>query len=545
VSATIPAASLNYADVQAALNLAQAGDTVLLPAGTGHWATGVSRNDVPANVTFMGAGTSATGGGDLTTIYDEVPGNNRLLQFATPATGAFRMTGITFRSGPLTEYKDAGTISFGGGQVRIDHCHFWMLSSGDYKLVTLGSGVFGVMDHCILELAGTNAIYPANGRFDSASGDFQGNGEWTRPTGFGTSDFFFIEDNIINGDVVSGPYSSRIYDGFTASRMVARFNTLSQCCVGESHATGHSFDDRGMRAQEAYGNLVTSSLAHEANYVAVDIKSGCSLVWGNSWHNVFKNIYLAKVTRGDNTTYNQSPTPNGWGYAGTGFNGVGSAWDFSAVTPTGYPSIDQTGRGQGDLLTGFFPSKVNATTGTIAWPNQALEPVYIWNNFGSIESVNGQVEYNIDESRILSGRDYYRQASGVQVSPTSPFNGTSGVGWGTLANRPTTCTAGVAYFATDQGSWNTSTSNPYGVQQNGADGVLYKATATNTWTLYYTPYTYPHPLQGVSGGGGNGGGGGGGSGPSRPPGSATYYSGNLLEGFANTYYSGTEDFIPE
>ena len=96
---------------------------------------------------------------------------------------------------------------------------------------------------------------------------------------------------------------------------------------------------------------------------------------------------------------------------------------------------------------------------------------------------------------MVANRDYYPSASGVQTSPTSPFDGTSGTGWGTLANRPTTCTPGVAYFATDQGSWNTSSSNPYGVQQNGADGVLYKCTAPNTWTLYYTPYTYPHPLQ--------------------------------------------------
>jgi hypothetical protein len=29
---------------------------------------------------------------------------------------------------------------------------------------------------------------------------------------------------------------------------------------------------------------------------------------------------------------------------------------------------------------------------------------------------------------------------------------------------------------------------------NGASGLLYKCTATDTWTLYYTPYTYPHPL---------------------------------------------------
>jgi len=28
------------------------------------------------------------------------------------------------------------------------------------------------------------------------------------------------------------------------------------------------------------------------------------------------------------------------------------------------------------------------------------------------------------------------------------------------------------------------------------NGTLYKCTATNTWTAYYAPYAYPHPLQG-------------------------------------------------
>jgi hypothetical protein len=66
------------------------------------------------------------------------------------------------------------------------------------------------------------------------------------------------------------------------------------------------------------------------------------------------------------------------------------------------------------------------------------------------------------------------------------FNGTSGIGEGTLAQRPSTCTTGVAYWATDQGNWNTTTPGP--------DGQLYKCMSTNNWQLFYTPLQYPHPL---------------------------------------------------
>jgi len=53
--------------------------------------------------------------------------------------------------------------------------------------------------------------------------------------------------------------------------------------------------------------------------------------------------------------------------------------------------------------------------------------------------------------------------------------GGNGVTTGTLASRPSTCSKYQGYFATDQ-------------------NTLYQCTATNTWTAYYTPYTYPHPL---------------------------------------------------
>src|SRR5262249_48639648 len=145
-----------------------------------------------------------------------------LLKIQANATGVFRMTGITVRSGSGS-IKDGGTISIGGpGDVGIYNRYLVWDSAADNAVIPFLAGVFGVMDHCILDLTGTNALYFHNGR--QGAGDWMGNLEWSLPTNFGSADYFFIEDNIINGDVDSGPYSTRIFDGFTAARVVVRFN---------------------------------------------------------------------------------------------------------------------------------------------------------------------------------------------------------------------------------------------------------------------------------------------------------------------------------
>ena len=56
---TITATSCSQTDVYTAIKAAVAGDTVTIPAGTCAWTSRVSWN-APANVTLMGAGTSAT-----------------------------------------------------------------------------------------------------------------------------------------------------------------------------------------------------------------------------------------------------------------------------------------------------------------------------------------------------------------------------------------------------------------------------------------------------------------------------------------------------
>jgi hypothetical protein len=135
-------------------------------------------------------------------------------------------------------------------------------------------------------------------------------------------------------------------------------------------------------------------------------------------------------------------------------------------------ALDQVGRGQGDLLAGNPP--INTVTGTKAWPHQALEPIYAFENRtnGTLTPVASSYP------TVQENRDYYNQ--------TASSDGTVGVGVGTLANRPKTCTPGVAYWATDQGEWNST--------HDGPDGQLYVCTAPNTWSLHYRPHTYPHPL---------------------------------------------------
>jgi hypothetical protein len=472
---TINAASCSQTDVQTALNSVSAdGTTVVIPAGNCVWSSAQEGQNYaviynkPYSVTIEGSGSQTTvGGGDATIIQDNLPSasdNSFTLDVASGKT--LRLTAITLEAGTqATAYAGNLQISCNDtvGELRVDHVHL-SNTSVDARFYDC----FGVVDHSILS---NSSPYNNDATvYDpSYGGGSNGDGSWAQPTDLGTAKFLFFENDQFNGGAAD--------DCTDGGRAVFRYNTLTNQSAFQTHPTGGGGpDERGCRAWEIYGNTATGNNS-DPQFNFDFVSSGTGVVWGNNASSGYQNFITIHSMRRDNSTYSESPTPTSWGYCGTSFNGTGSAWDGNSSTTTGYPCIDQPGRGQGDLITGYMPSALNITTKTISWVHEALEPVYEWLDNWTTAG-GGSFLANYEPDVLVQNQDFYLY--------TGSFNGTSGVGSGSLSNRPTTCTVGVAYWATDQGSWNQS--------GNGGQGVLYKCTTANTWTSFYTPYTYPYPL---------------------------------------------------
>jgi hypothetical protein len=446
------------------------------------------------NVNCTGtAGTSsyACAATDNSVIVDNDGTNQDLLDITINGNGTyFRMTGLTVRSGTGVAKND-GLIVFHGGShnFRIDHNHFTMIAATQYTGKIYGD-TQGVIDHNLFTLGGSSS-YSQGFFISNPIGDNIGNadGGWAKPTGFGTDAFLFMENNQYDGgwseDCASG------------GKFVARYNTFNN--MNEAiHNHGTKSDAgaiRGCRAFEVYHNYFAGATSGGAVApAAIGSVIGPELIWGNTFASGFYNFMAIGVERSSGAQP-ETPTPSGWGYCGTKVNGTGSNWDGNSVASTGYPCLDGIGRGmtQQALNGQWFPSRLNSSTGTIAWPRQFLEPTYFWDN-----SVWSSANFGYTNDYVtVSNRDYYFDCNSLNSSCSGGFTGAAGTGTGVLASRPSTCTAGPG------GTYGTSPTGSYGVayfatDALGGNGVLYVCTSTNVWTNIYTPYTYPHPLTAVA-----------------------------------------------
>jgi hypothetical protein len=499
---TIRANSCNAADVQNAWSTVTAATTTfIIPAGTCTW-TNTSPVVLQAptgstSITIQGSGSTTgsdtlgnpTGYNDQTTIIFHTTNISPLQFSGSAAQTLYRITGLTFEQDSGSTGYTNGLLSFGGRTdgvpfLRVDHSHFWANGQNGSTVLGITYGfALGVFDHNVFTETFNGVDNGIRVGAWSAYGDSSGlgNGSWSNATAFGSNQFLFFENNAF--------INSYANDCTAGGRQVFRHNTYTSATM-QAHEMAN--DARGCRATEVYENLFNGNFnAPNDAAESVEFRMGTGLFWGNTI-----NSYTTFVNL-DNDRTNGHPfgaTPNGWGYCGTlGSTAGPSGWDGNNDS-TGWPCIDQVGRGKSDALTGLFPTKCNSSMGCStyngSWPHNLLEPVYEWMDTTSV--VTYKIGNGSPGGDFVQNRDWYQENTNqsAQTSPTSPFNGSTGTGHGTLANRPTACTAGPG------GTYGVSPTGSFGVGYWATDtNTLYVCTATNTWTSYYTPYTYPHPLE--------------------------------------------------
>lgn len=478
----INAASCNSADVQKSFNRVNPlTTTVNIPAGTCTWTTQVTLT-VPSGSTtlsILGAGNlTTTGGGDATIIVDNYASENPLLVITTGSTSSyFRLAGITLEGGSGgVKYNGILNILGPSHSVRLDHSH---LDAATYNpannsaLVRFNGWTEGVTDHNIFDEPSGGVGNAVQVWFDGYSGNTQGFGDasFATATALGSNDFMFVENNTFNNGFVD--------DCYAGGKWVIRYNTINSSTT-QTHPTGGAGRIRGCRAFELYNNTFIGSNSNPTN-AGLFLSNGTGVIWGNIAPAGYEEFVSGHVDLAENNTYPQSSPPNGWGYCGTAQTGISSNWNEN-TNSSGYACLDQLGRGIGDLLSGAFPTACDQTSGGCAagtftgtWPNQALEPIYEWmDTWGAVPGYPYPF-WNQYDVVATTNRDYYLWCNASSSTGCTSFTGATGTGSGLLASRPSTCTAGVAYWVTDT-------------------QTLYKCANTNTWTTYYTPYTYPHPL---------------------------------------------------
>jgi hypothetical protein len=478
-AATISAKSAALIDVQSAIALAVDGDTVVVPAGTASWTSALDVTKgitIQGATTITGTRDNPTVT-DATIILDDVARTNTLtaiVRATIPLGKYFRLSGFTFKAGSLTTIANNGGIRLTGRSqaMRLDHCHFVSLYQNPF--ISNAGWIYGLIDHCVLELTHAGAESFSVGH-DEWGESTMGDGSWADDTYFGSEKFLFIEDCTFNRTVGGG---LDCYSGGRYVARYNRFNDLGIQSHGTETTARHRsaraievYNNTFNYTQaQTFGELRGGTLLiHDNIWTGVRLDRGISLAcyreyypykpWGaasgantldsNDPHGVYLSG-TAGTGSGTNTLVVPGAgwTANQWvGYtainttqtfaSGAGQGQPPSSWIMSNTSDTitvksdagidgpntsfavgdnfeirkVLVALDQPGRGRGALI----QSVADPAASGVPWPNQALDPVYSWNNKRA--SDNSDVLIGCGTPTIQEGRDFYNNTAKPGYTP--------------------------------------------------------------------------------------------------------------------------------
>jgi len=466
-AATINALSCSQADVQTAIDSADSEDSVNIPSGTCTWSTGISIPD-SKDIMLKGAGASESG-----TVIKHSSAT------AIAFYSASQVSGIKF-----VQSGSGESILAQGTGFRIHNCQFVnTVPDSEHSIVVSGINInykpYGLIDHNDF----VQGRVVVNGMYTFAKDNIL----WASSIPWGTDSTTYIEDNTFFKDVgPGGDYvAGNVVDSSRGADYVFRYNTVTGLSQAMTHGLqlesacdiNQVYSERAGRGAIFYGNSITADSPVENP--AIFQRGGSGFIFGN----VYNANHLEGFWRADCERIWRS----GFESKQCGYCDGSSPWDGN-ILANGYPCRDQIGTGPDNWL--WSPAA--------NYPTQSFMSVYLWLNR---QTTGVAATLNIapaDAGHIALNRDYYNEDTAD--CPADPSGScTAGVGYGTLANRPAHCTPGpydgqgVGYWATEDDY--TDLSIYTGANHTDSfSGTLYKCTSTDTWTAYYTPFPYPHPL---------------------------------------------------
>ena len=426
-AATIYADSCNLADVQAAINIASSGDTVMIPSGNCIWTSTLT---ITKGIALIGAGIGKT-------IIDKTTSGD-IISYTIPNPSVysfFRLSEIEFdlnnmASGPYIENPSG----YHEPRIRIDHNYFLNCASHSWRLQ---GQVYGVVDNNLFTGNTWQRRYGSN----SVS--------WNNIAySYGGEENLYVEDNII----VQSKYDGLNQLGL-GSILVERYNTINYTTITSS-SNFYPWDSHGNQdwnsndatmGREIYGNKID---ANNKNVKLFYHRGGMALLFWNKIVNS-GSAWITLQEECDDCYYGHtcaicSPKP--------------------MCSPNGQP--------------------------------QHVSDSYYWNNRFGKTGTSLVVDITLSNSDSDCSVRNYLIAEDIDVFWNKvPFTGSSGVGCGTLANRPSTCKIGVGYWATEQDCSRLDDKNVGANPTEPITGVLYKCGSNNNWIPYYTPFAYPHPIR--------------------------------------------------
>jgi hypothetical protein len=394
--ATYTAADCTVANVQAAVNHATNGDTVLIPAGTATWTNGLVINNV--GISLIGAGAGVT---VITNAWTNASSGTSLISCQYNYPHFVRISGFTIcnSSAPYADVNIGGTTQT--NFFRVDHMQFYNLSKAG---ITPNGYALGLIDHCFFSSI-------TNGGATGISITGEGAYSWdTRPPTWGDTNKVVIEDCSFYWFPLAGNGNGAV-DSYNGARWCFRHNWVTNINVG-CHGTDSSGSMRSTHSYEVYNNYFENDTT--STYLILGgFRGGTGIFFSNTLVGAHVGAVVDILNyrnSGTNVYGGTNPCCLPWGPI-TGADPYDGNLD-----QYGWPAYDSPGSTSPTMY--FTNCMAPNGIGTNGYTVQARQPVYSWSNTcngGPVTIIVGNAYTNTglyaeipsDTMEIQANRDYF------------------------------------------------------------------------------------------------------------------------------------------